>query len=577
MTEPTWNDSPITEATAMIAEALCASDSSVARRVLETGNEDFLVVSYKNDFDSLWKLDDETAVSLRSWVSCGDSNKNRNLILVWDGTPLPKGEFTDGSSVVANYVTPIDWAIAFSWKIISNWSGGIQNSAPQVNKNPPKLRIFILDLESQNYPTAYACRKLPLVKAALPWLQIYRPISSTSIEIENLITAAGLVEAELLEGKTKDLQSALRATTSVGGLDARILIEDICTPTRVLSLYDAQEERNRFEDIREIVDLWQSNLTRSGERHTIGNLLAPMILVKGLPPELRDKADDKILSDRSMRSALSKLATTVGLKISEEINSPVSLQGLLKRMCDESDIFARRQDIKFLLIDDQYELGYQHILSYLLFGNLYSGSKEEVNGLYEWFFSVHGKRELRCESKPDVLFKALANARDDGKWNIPRSLKISDCDVLLLDLRLWTDSNKRKEILGKIIDLCAKLRAVPSKGQRRLFFDTAFEEAYDHANGITKGSTRHSEVEALALLPLLISYCDPSLPIVLFSSTHQRKLLELVSHRSSIITNFTKPILSEYGENDRAYVLIDNLQRALANAVHLHESRPIWE
>jgi hypothetical protein len=54
-------------------------------------------------------------------------------------------------------------------------------------------------------------------------------------------------------------------------------------------------------------------------------------------------------------------------------------------------------------------------------------------------------------------------------------------------------------------------------------------------------------------------------------------VVELVSHRPNIITDFAKPILSGYGEERSPAELIGDLASAVRKAVHLHEARCVWE
>ena len=87
--------------------------------------------------------------------------------------------------------------------------------------------------------------------------------------------------------------------------------------------------------------------------------------------------------------------------------------------------------------------------------------------------------------------------------------------------------------------------------------------------------------EALALLPLLLSHIDRTLPIVLFSSTHQRVVSELVAAYPNIISSFAKPLPNSHGLEDGAVMWgwhsVGALRAALNDAIDIHEGRVAWK
>lgn len=572
MIEPTWPDSPVTEVSALIVESVCGHKDAVARARVQTGRESFLITSYRHDFDYLWGFEASSGVTPRGWVAGTELDDQKIVLIIWDG--MPHEDEHDGREVgAANYVTPFDWAVTFTYQIIAASGATGQTPVLQPDARLPRLLIFILDLESHKHAASFACRKLQIVKAALPWLQVYRPVSSSNIE--ELITAATLAGDELLDG-VGDLQSALRAAAPLGSLGVQTLVEDLREPGRVLTLRDALQNPGRLEGLRELADLWRGGLTRAGDRHSVGNMLAPMLLAAGLPTDIRDAAQADIRDGCPARRALGELSVTLGLGTRDTAAPPVSSRGLVKSLRDEGDIFGRRKAINFLLVDDQYHLGYNHILAYLLWGRNYSKPPAPEDPARPWQFISQGNGKLRCEPGPDVLFAALESAGGLKGIGLPHVLDIPDCDILLLDLRLWSDGEGRRNVLSRLTRLCASSSTPSSGGKTNLSFDPALEKAYGHAERIVSGDTHCSEVEALALLPLLLSHCDPSLPIVIFSSTHQRKLVELLAHRRNIITCFSKPIPSEYGSSWRADEDLRSLHDALEMAVRFHEDRLLW-
>jgi len=269
------------------------------------------------------------------------------------------------------------------------------------------------------------------------------------------------------------------------------------------------------------------------------------------------------------------LVEIIGLGGLRGAASPAGLprRGIVSARTGEHKVFRKADRLRILLIDDQYRLGYQHILGYTLFGDQYTPEQvKEKRGV--WRTRTDAGR-LNCLASAHYLFDALGRVPPIGKdWELPRVFPAS-CDILMLDLRLWSDEQGRSRFLRRLIKICDRLRAQEINDEK---FQTALGRAREIIKlpAPTNNGHNASEIEAVALMPLLLSHYDSSLPIVLFSSTHQRALLASVSHRPNIIVSFTKPILSGYGEDDTPAHLAQNLTKAFATALELYESRPIW-
>ena len=148
--------------------------------------------------------------------------------------------------------------------------------------------------------------------------------------------------------------------------------------------------------------------------------------------------------------------------------------------------------------------------------------------------------------------------------------------MLFLDLRLWEDEDENKESRSTEIQkvLCAAKRLLgctPSKDVSSEF-KRAFEAAQETCDDPDKFSP-----EALTLLPLLLSHVDRTLPIVLFTSSHQRVVLEMLQNCPNVITSFAKPLISGYGEPVTPSRSISDLEEAIEKAINLHEARIAWK
>jgi cold shock CspA family protein len=177
---------------------------------------------------------------------------------------------------------------------------------------------------------------------------------------------------------------------------------------------------------------------------------------------------------------------------------------------------------------------------------------------------------------------------EEVEWSQPRVLDFlvweeddeqsPEFDVLILDLRLFGNtgtSNKRES------DLLKRLVEFYEQSDADNIEDADLKRAAHAARKQIKKTSKSSfegptEVMYLALLPILLSYVDPSLPIVLFSSTRQQAIIEAVAHRPNVITSFRKPVISGYGEEMSACDFVAALSDAIADALRLHEARCIW-
>src|SRR5918912_4477818 len=84
--------------------------SRVARKTPQPETE-FLLLSYKDDFEYIWDLEKGIKGGIIEWIASGGDAAARNVILVWDG--MPTGQHRSSINV-ENYVTPYDWALALS-------------------------------------------------------------------------------------------------------------------------------------------------------------------------------------------------------------------------------------------------------------------------------------------------------------------------------------------------------------------------------------------------------------------------------------------------------------------------------
>jgi len=290
-----------------------------------------------------------------------------------------------------------------------------------------------------------------------------------------------------------------------------------------------------------------------------------MVLARTLPAGLSSRVTELI-----ERGALPRRALHVMLETLRLTAAPPSARLEAIGLKEDGGPFGRRKDVRFLLVDDQYRLGFHHIVGHTIFGAHYQpdNAREQTDS---WHYEGR-LATLECVAAWDRLLDALSRCPPvAGDWAMPRRIAIPNCDVLLLDLRLWLkgQDERRRTFLIQLTEVADVLGA-------RAISDPAFNHAYNAARSLADGS-ESSELAALALMPLLLSHYDSAFPIVLFSSTHQREVLGLVSHRPNIITTFSKPLLTGYGTMLVAEEGIPGLVAGLRRALELHEARVVWE
>lgn len=507
---------------------------------------DVAVFSYERDFASLWGLDREDGglEGVAATLIASRKDKEYTLVVVWDGTPSLAGDVI----AAGRYVTPYEWAAALTLALYRTR----QKDAAVLE---PKLRFLILDLASHEIGQGFVQRSLYALQNLLPWIQDYHLIAA----------GPAFLAEDAMDPKDCDTYALLRQVLPPARRDTQRFIHDLLRPACVLTTFADNLDRSAL--LENVVEAWRQQFLKAGDRHSVANLVAPFALAAGLPRKVSRAARELIEADSVPRRALWILLQELGLLKRPPESIRTQTAAILG---NGSGIFGRRIGVRVLLVDDQYRLGFQHIVGYALFGKHYKpteGRGDEAS----WKYAKEAEGELRCEAGAELIFDALGNLGLIQDWMLPRCASVPAADILLLDLRLWLEgeTDRRQKFMDTLVRLCEQLN---SEG----ISDPAFCRAYDAAKTLAGGGET-SELPALALLPLLLTHLDPSLPIVLFSSTHQREVIELLAHRPSIITSFSKPLLSGYGESPDPESMFAALRAALRRALDLHEARLVWE
>jgi len=517
------------------ALGLFAGEDEVARGV--NGQlSSYHVFSYRDDFEYLWGIGSHGGRSLTQ-----DVEGECSVILINDGIPEGSGNPMGPDIDVAPYITAYDWAVHF---FLSSVAGN------QI----PRVRLLILDVTPQQSEPPFAAKRIPGLLPLMPWLRVYRLFD------------------DLTELQTRSGHFGIGFTEMVGTLVGKDRAPLGATDRDVM---EAAEER--------IQEAWVNNLTKPEGRHAVSNLVAPLVLAEGLGEQ------EEVSGDDSQRAALAKLLRTLGVlgrhrETGEQASSPLDTPMV------ENNIFDQFDQTRFLLLDDQAAPGYHDVLASLLFGDEAERKKVEREGELETV-SSDGSGSLRSITDPGPLVESLfevtglsENLWHEVDWSQPRVIdslafgedgKDPEFDVLLLDLRLFgTEAADRGET--EFLDRLVKFY---KESGAESIDDDQLERAVEAADRRTGDENEEDEAAGLmhlALLPLLLSYVDPSLPVVLFSSTRQQALMDALAHRPNVITSFRKPVVSGYSEEMSARDFVAGLSEAIVDALRLHEARGIW-
>jgi hypothetical protein len=144
--------------------------------------------------------------------------------------------------------------------------------------------------------------------------------------------------------------------------------------------------------------------------------------------------------------------------------------------------------------------------------------------------------------------------------------------VLLLDLRLFARTPEAEEeevrfVDQRVLPLCRRFTQSRHPSLARLGFSG--KELYDAEQWCNKPTRKQrTYLNVLSLLPRLMALADFSLPIVLFSSTGQRRVIELLKEYGSIITDFAKPCFTGAEGQDLVEETEQGFRNALAKAAN---------
>lgn len=427
----------------------------------------------------------------------------QNIVLFWDGMPV--GLNAAPVDVEAS-LTPYDWALSFSRKLVGGSAA-------------PNFRVVIYDISFGEMSRAFGVQMASVLESNFPWVSICR-------RLENLDKCIDHRELRRLEKTDKP----------------------------ILDLF---------------AQIWINNLARNEDHHDVNNLLGPMLLLDGM---------GKGSSEHLGRSTMLFHVRRLGL-----IGPPQAEADAEKWLASaRKAISEQKGNLRFILIDDQVDHGWADVIAgWLNVGQQMPARSSDNYTLKRW--SNEGRTELwTCSSaKPliDRLWKELRIAEDDENCQHPKDLRFrldfsgfednqrkdvaDQCqEILLLDLRLGRSGGIDRASLKQVVEIALVIdrRSSADRGYLRL---VPSGEAWPQLGWpveqwdawLDAACSPDSEFHAISLgmLASVIATVDLAYPIIIFSSTGQREIVEKLRSWPTVLTDFEKPRILGFGASDWLY------------------------
>lgn len=506
--------------------------SAVIQSLLaECGRSDITVYSYRDDFARLWCLGHPATDP----VHLAD-----RVVIVWDGGGVP----IRGPVDLNRYLTPLDWAVAASLRqgSGSGWRVSIINTRRGRAADVPAVKFF------RHFGSA------------VPWIRLF----------------------EMHEPCLSDLLAYMLA------------------PATEAWSANAPE---RFELL---AHAWAAALLRgerAGDHHALANILAPLIMLggKGGPGA---RALQCMMHWIGLLDGLDPLSPSLfgGLRWEREGAAPepetqsMSPEYKVKRLAH-----LRKKSLHAVLVDD---CALSQDWGKILCRGLdvpFQLDATEIRGCWSLGQRQDPEINVYAFESAGEFWRALGE--DLGEKTDRRfKLNVSGlaCDVLFLDLRLFHSGQTWEEAmfydallpLAKCFRVEPGFRQTPHEGRRlpwrgfstselkavclwvvsqnaearnapKLLVELGGDRQTPPKDEARQQGETPNHIQSLTLLPRLLALLDPSLPIVLFSSTGRRDIIETLKPYGNVITDFEKPrmdgtlndaLLNEAGEKFRVAV-----------------------
>lgn len=411
---------------------------------------------------------------------------------------------------VAQNLTVFDWVAAISVRALE--------LQPSFQSSKAKrgicsgIRISIIDI-APTLTRGTALVQAQMALAAMPWVQVFR--GAAQMPLHGAIDAPAGWLCEIGDCIAEDSEDA------------------------VLWL----EPRNADGHLIALRAWLQSKLVESGGVHGLSNLVAPVLM---LGEQGRLEFEEQLR--RGWLEALMQWLRASGLLV----GSIDSLEAPAAATCGDG---LGRPERRYILVDDMWRRGWREVVGAAV------GRGAEVT-------CCDGPEDRKLGSAgQESLFSLLDRPCPPGEREELRGA------VLLLDLRLFTGLGKRQELefLGRLCDLIDRHKGRDPNSPLNILA-AQVESVVRYAKEGDQKSDDYAQ--AITLLPSVVALLEPWLPVIVFSSTGQRRTIALLERFANVVTAFQKPRLPFSGA-DAVPQAWQGLQLALRRADRIHHARRV--
>lgn len=461
------------------------------------------VFSYGDDFRALWeKLDNPVS-----------GNYCEHITVIWDSIPQrdKKVMGTSGADVdTGEYLTPLDWAVAYSLSI----AGKVKTGSNEY----PDLKIFITDLASEARKTSPAVRFFDMFPRrhvkSMPWIRLIKVIPKDETEWSM---------SELISNAHESL------------------------PMKSINEFPQPVLASELDIIRRMWAGAITKTTRADDHHAIANILGPQLLLKD---SALAHGDDHVLALRILLRSLGLYRDEDKTGLLSDNNQWLDSQEELWADKLSHVLGSNKVKLSLILIDDQWTDGWGEVICKAVgatynHGSEMSDNKPVVIGRSDRFV-------IKASSKPEWLLAHINEEPiNDQRFKLLQGRASHFMPtIVFLDLRLFAGRslNEEAQFIAELVKLARRFPedepTLPWPG----FSEDELRRVSTWADEIISGAGKTRDdpayIEALTLLPRILSLVDLALPIVVFSSTGKREITEKFRPYGNVITDFEKPRLN---------------------------------
>jgi len=334
-----------------------------------------------------------------------------------------------------------------------------------------------------------------------------------------------------------------------------------------------------LQELRKTLRFMLTDPSKPDDRHAISNLIGPIILLGHQPTAFAELSASQDTTAADHLAALETTLKVCGLVRPRSTEADGPNQEATLNMASPSQWIRDNGSIEFILVDDQFRNGWGQVVCKMLGATLVSPT-EKLNRTTIGEGCDGALTVSASESAEFIVSELKKLGAHDRRFNL-RFGSGADHQVLLLDLRLYAGKPVPEEA-----NFFRKIAAIA----RTRFCNTSdmpwpgfSHEELDRLDAWLKvaaegGSSDRSDsiyLEVLTLLPRVLALSDLSLPIVIFSSTTQRRIVACLQNYRNVIVDFTKLAIHGYNSCDLVAKTQGDFHNAIERSLALCKARDL--